>query len=90
MPKINVIVAKQKNIQVSANTTGGSISTSDKSPVTLKNFPTNTSRLDSLKDVVATGEIAGAVPVYDATIDKYVVQKLSFVDVVGDLDGGTF
>jgi hypothetical protein len=91
MPKINVVVAKQKNIQVSANATGGSISSSDKSPITLKNFPASAaSRFDTLKDVVATGETSGAVPVYDSTIDKYVVQKLSFVDVTGDLDGGTF
>lgn len=90
MSKINVIVGRQRNIQVSANATGGSI-TSDKTPVTLKNVSTvSASRLDTLKDVVASGETDGAVPVYDATLDKYVVQKLSFVDVIGDLDGGTF
>ena len=43
-----------------------------------------------LKDVVATGETNGAVPVYDANTDKYVVKKLDLGDVTGNLDGGTF
>lgn len=89
---INVIVGRQRNIQVSANATAGSISSS-RNPVTLKNVPTVTvgiSRLDSLNDVVSAGETQGAVPVYDSSIDKYVVQKLNLSDVNGDLDGGTF
>lgn len=87
---INVVVGRQKNIQVSANATAGIIS-SNRNPVTLKNLPTmGASRFDSLNDVNATGEITGAVPVYDSTIDKYVVQKLNLSDVTGDLDGGTF
>lgn len=90
MTTVNVVVGRKKNIQVSANATGGSIST-NRNPVTLK--PANvtaTTRLDNLNDVVATGEVSGAVPVYDATTDKYVVQKLNLSDVSGDLDGGTF
>ena len=89
MTTVNVVVGRKKNIQVSANATGGSIST-NRNPVTLKPSITPTSRLDSLNDVVATGEVSGAVPVYDAATDKYVVQKLDLNNVIGDLDGGTF
>lgn len=87
---VNVVVGRNRNIQVSANATGGSIST-NRTPVTLKNTAiTLTGRLDSLADVNASGEITGAVPVYDSVLDKYVVQKLNLSDVTGDLDGGTF
>jgi hypothetical protein len=89
MTTVNVVVGRKKNIQVSANATGGSIST-NRNPVTLKSSIPITTRLDSLNDVVATGEVSGAVPVYDAATDKYVVQKLDLNNVIGDLDGGTF
>jgi hypothetical protein len=89
MTTVNVVVGRKKNIQVSANATGGSVST-NRNNVTLKSGVAPTTRLDSLNDVVATGEITGAVPVYDSTTDKYVVQKLDFNNVTGDLDGGTF
>jgi hypothetical protein len=93
MTTVNVVVGRKRDIQVSANATAGSVST-NRNPVTLKNVPTistgGTNRLDSLNDVVASGEISGAVPVYDAATDKYVVQKLDLNNVIGDLDGGTF
>jgi hypothetical protein len=89
MSTINVVVGRKKNIQISANATGGSVST-NRNPVTLKPSITATTRLDNLNDVVATGEVSGAVPVYDAATDKYVVQKLDLNNVTGDLDGGTF
>lgn len=93
MTVVNVVVGRKKNIQVSANATSGVVST-NRNNVTLKNVPTVTSgglnRLDSLNDVVSSGETSGAVPVYDSDTDKYVVKKLSISDVIGDLDGGTF
>lgn len=93
MTTVNVVVGRKRDIQVSANATAGSVTT-NRNPVTLKNVPTITAggsnRLDGLNDVVASGEISGAVPVYDATTDKYVVQKLDLNNVIGDLDGGTF
>jgi hypothetical protein len=90
---VNVVVGRKRNIQISANATAGIIDTA--SPDTLKNTPaiysgTGVSRLDSLTDVVATGEATGAVPVYDSATDKYFIQKLDLANVVGDLDGGTF
>lgn len=92
MSVTNVIVGRKRNIRVSANATSGIIDTSI--PVTLKNTPslsTGADRLDSLKDVLATGETNGAVPVYDSITDKYVVKKLDLgTDVIGELDGGTF
>jgi hypothetical protein len=87
----NVVVARKRTIQVSANATAGLIDTSV--PVTLKNTPvlsTGVTRLDRLTDVVANAETSGATLVYDATTDKYVVQKLDISNVTGDLDGGTF
>jgi hypothetical protein len=91
---VNVVVGRKRNIQISANGTAGIIDTTV--PVTLKNTPSiysgnaTPSRLDSLTDVVASGEITGAVPVYDSSTDKYFIQKLDLANVVGDLDGGTF
>jgi hypothetical protein len=87
----NVVVARKRNVQVSANATAGIIDTSV--PVTIKNNPSITSgisRLDKLTDVVANNESNGATLVYDASTDKYIVQKLDISNVIGDLDGGTF
>ena len=87
----NVVVAKKRVINVSANGTSGVLNTS--TPVTIKNNPSlggGVSRLDQLGDVVASLEEDGATLVYDATTDRYVVKKLSFDDMQGDLDGGTF
>lgn len=86
----NVVVARKRTVQVSANGTAGILDTSV--PVTLKNNPslTATTRLDKLTDVVANAEIDGATLVYEASIDKYIVKKLDLSDVTGDLDGGTF
>jgi hypothetical protein len=89
MSAINVVVGRTKNIQISANATGGSVST-NRNPVTLKSTLPSATRLDALNDVVASGEVSGAVPVYDSATDKYVVQKLDLSNVIGDLDGGTF
>lgn len=90
---VNVVVGRKRNVQISANATAGIIDTAV--PVTLKNTPTlnsgtGVSRLDALQDVVASGETNGAVPVYDSVTDKYFVQKLDFVNIDGDLDGGIF
>jgi|LakMenEpi03Aug12_release.lakeMendotaPanAssembly.Ray.scaffolds.fasta_scaffold05633_16 hypothetical protein len=90
---VNVVVGRRRDIRVSANATSGIIDTTV--PVTIKNTPTlssmeSTQRLDSLLDVISSGETNGAVPVYDSSIDKYVVQKLNLTDVDGGLDGGTF
>lgn len=85
---INVIVAKKRNIQISADETSGVINTS--TPVTLKGGISVTPRLDSLIDVDATQETTGATLVYDSPTDTYVVKKLEFDNVEGNLDGGSF
>jgi len=88
----NVVVSRKRTIQISANATAGIIDTS--SPVVLKNNPfvvaAAATRLDTLTDVSAGGEIDGATLVYHAANDTYVVQKLDLADVTGNLDGGTF
>jgi len=87
----NVVVSRKRTIQVSANATAGIIDTS--TPVILKNTGMSSgasTRLDTLNDVDATGEVSGATLVYDATNDKYIVQKLDLTNVTGNLDGGTF
>ena len=81
---VNVVVSTSRNIRVSANVEGATISTSR--PVTLKNDTSLSSaatRLDGLSDVDATSESNNATLVYDGTTDKYVVKQL-------DLDGGNF
>lgn len=65
------------------------------SSVTVKNQVITVSsggvnRFDQLQDVIATHEVEGGVPVYNAATDKYEVQKLNLTDVDGPLDGGSF
>jgi len=63
------------------------------STVVIKNMAATISvpgRLDSLQDVISAGEVSGAVPVYDAATDKYVIERLNLSDVDGSLDGGGF
>ena len=77
----NIIVATKRN---------GIIDTSV--PVTIKNNPvisSGISRLDKLTDVVANNESNGATLVYDASTDKYIVQKLDISNVIGDIALGT-
>jgi len=91
MSSINVVVGRKRTVQVSANATAGIIDTS--APVTIKSIPTlNTgvTRLDKLTDVIANGEVDKATLVYDATSDKYVVKKMEFGDISGEIDGGVF
>lgn len=87
----NVVVARKRTIQVSANGTAGILDTTV--PITLKNNPVISSganRLDKLNDVVANAEVNGATLVYQSNTDTYIVKKLDLSDVTGDLDGGTF
>ena len=91
MNSINVLVARKRSVQVSANATAGVIDTS--TPVTLKPIPSinaGVDRLDKLVDVIANNESNGATLVYDSTNDKYVVKQLDLADVTGSLDGGSF
>ena len=91
MSSINVIVARKRSVQVSANATAGIIDTS--APVTLKPIPSINSgvdRLDRLVDVIANNESNGATLVYDSSNDRYVVKKLDLSEVTGNLDGGDF
>ncbi len=84
-------INKTINVSIARKSSTGVINPTN--PVKIKNVPTINSgvdKLDRLTDVVATGETDGAVPVYDSVTDKYIVQKMSMTDIVGDLDGGTF
>jgi hypothetical protein len=87
---VNVVVSRKRNIQVSSNTAGVIDTTV---PVTLKNVPTlvnGVDTIDELHDVNLAQRNDGSTLVYDAPSDTYVVKKLEFVDIVGDLDGGIF
>jgi hypothetical protein len=89
---VNVIVARKRTVQVSTNATAGIIDTT--TPVTLKNIPlgVGVNRLDKLTDVDASFETDNATLVYNSILDKYIVKKLEFNDLDGDIevDGGTF
>lgn len=91
---VNVVVGRKRTVKVTANATAGVLDSTV--PVTLKTVPyagqgtTSTSRLDKLSDVNAGSETEGAVPVYEANTDTYVVKKVDLSNVTGDLDGGTF
>lgn len=72
-------------IRATIATTNGQIQAS--APITLSTKP---NRLDMLDDVVEASPTDKAVLQYRAADDKYVVEQISFDDLVGDLDGGTF
>jgi hypothetical protein len=78
------------NIRVKMTQTG----VITQSPVTLQPNSTVTivgpNRLDTLYDVVATGEIDNGIPVYDASLDKYVIKQLYANLITGAVDGGLF
>jgi hypothetical protein len=87
---VNVVVGRKRTIAVSANATAGIIDTTG--GVTLKNAPigTGVTRLDQLSDVDATTEVNNGVLTYDGNRDKYVIKTITFEEIVGDLDGGSF
>jgi len=87
---VNVVVGRKRVIAVSANATAGIIDTT--TPVTLKNAPigTGVTRLDQLSDVDATTEVNNGVLTYDGNRDKYIVKTITFQEIAGDLDGGSF
>jgi len=87
---VNVVVGRKRVIAVSANATAGIIDTT--TPVTLKNAPigTGVTRLDQLSDVDATTEVNNGVLTYDGNRDKYVIKSITFEEIAGDLDGGSF
>lgn len=86
----NVIVARQKTVQVSANATLGIIDST--SPVTLVNTPTLVSmgaeRLSQLTDVNTSNAANGDTLVYQN--GTYVVSQLDMEYITGGLHGGTF
>ena len=73
------------SIRASITTSNGQIQAS--APVTLT---TKSNRLDRLDDVVELNPVDGAVLKYRASDDKYIVNQITFNDLAGDLDGGTF
>jgi hypothetical protein len=90
----NVNVSKiQKviNVAISEKNQTGVLNTSV--PVTLKNMPvfsSGASTVDQLKDVNLVNRSDGSTLVYDPNTDTYIVKRLNFEYIVGDLDGGVF
>lgn len=80
-----VKLATGSTIRATIATTNGQIQAS--APITLS---TKQNRLDTLDDVIENSPQDGAVLQYRAADDKYVVELISFDDLAGDLDGGTF
>jgi hypothetical protein len=85
----NIVVARQRNIQVSTNATGGIIQTTV--PVTLQSVPTLSSantrlKLEDLIDVDVGSEVEGATLVYHANTDSFVIEPAT----IDKIDGGTF
>jgi hypothetical protein len=89
----NVVVGRQRNIQVSTNATAGIIDSV--AGVTLKNTPTlitgtGVERLVNLRDVNANDKTNGVTIVYDSLLNLYVAKKLDLDYITGIMDGGTF
>lgn len=90
----NVIVAKQRVIQVTSNTLGGILTTNQ--PVTLRNTPmivgsgSGATTLTQLSDVGVINAANGATLVFNNATGVFEVQPLDISDVTGNLDGGTF
>lgn len=85
----NVVVAKQRNIRVTTNNTGGVITTNI--PVTLKNTPIILGgKLANLQDVVTSNQTNGSTVIYNSDLNKYIIEKLDLAYTIGTLDGGDF
>lgn len=78
---------RSPTIGVKLNNTGVIQATT---PVTIQTNLSASNRLDGLADVVEQSPQNGDTLVYDSSTDRYVVTRLSFENVAGDLDGGTF
>jgi hypothetical protein len=84
-----VRMVRNSTIRASVNTSSGQIQTT--TPVTLMTAAASASnRLDALSDVEEIAPANGATLVYRSSDDKYVVQQLTFDNVSGNLDGGSF
>jgi hypothetical protein len=84
-----VKMVRNSTIRASINTNSGQIQTT--TPVTLVTSAAATSnRLDNLADVEEVTPTNGSTLVYRSADDKYVVQPLTFENVTGNLDGGSF
>ena len=46
--------------------------------------------LDQLSDVAIESEADGAVPVFDASLGKFIIHPLSANNLAGPVDGGVF
>ncbi len=73
------------NITARVGTSNGQIQAS--APVTLTTRPNRLDLLDDVEEGVSPAN--GAVLMYRASDDKYVVDQISFSNL-GNLDGGTF
>lgn len=82
------IKRRSPTIGIKINNNTGGIQTT--TPVTIQTNMSSTNRLDSLADVREQSPQNGDTLVYDAATDTYVVTKMTFQNVIGDLDGGTF
>jgi len=84
-----VRMVRNSTIRASVNTNSGQIQTN--TPVTLITAAASASnRLDALSDVEEIAPANGSTLVYRSSDDKYVVQPLTFDNVSGNLDGGSF
>lgn len=84
MTKVRVI--NKKPVTVSAAINSNNVITLKNNPV----FETGVNRLDELRDVDAGSEIEGATLIYDSATDRYIVRKIDFTNITGNLDGGEF
>jgi hypothetical protein len=84
-----VRLVTNSTIRANVNTNTGQIQTT--TPVTLMTTAGQASnRLDALADVEEIAPANGSTLVYRSADDKYVVQQLTFDNVSGNLDGGSF
>jgi hypothetical protein len=58
--------------------------------ITLKNQPNVLTTIQDIPDVDEVDVTTGATLVYNSVTDKYEIKLLSFTDVNGPLDCGTF
>jgi hypothetical protein len=89
----NVIVAKQKTVQVSVNSVAGIISTV--APVTLKNNPVLSTTavattVEGLLDVNVVSKVNGATLVFDSATNTFLIEPLNYSEINGNIDGGSF
>ena len=89
----NVVVTKKNTIKSTPTITSNAINAV--APVTLKPIPTVSAinenlKMSSLADVNIDNLANGDVLIYNGSSKEWIAEEMTFENIIGNLDGGTF